>query len=56
MAMSSNYPFDMKWRTYTDHELIIEADRNMNDLDRSDLIGLLREIAGRLEDMMNGPE
>lgn len=57
MAMGTTYPFDMKWNTYTNKELIIEADRSMSDLDRADLLGLIRELAGRLEDVMNyGPE
>lgn len=50
MAMNMKYPFDMNWRTFRTDDLIKEALRkNHNDLDREDLIGLLEEVAVRLE-------
>lgn len=54
--MNNKYPFDMNWRTFTTSDLIKEALRkNHNDLDREDLIGLLEEVAVRLENAI-GPE
>lgn len=52
MPMNPHYPFDMRFESLTDRELLNHAMNQLTHYDRADLLNLIGELAVRYADTL----